>query len=54
VLVAAAAFAWQFVFYKTNGLLWALFLLTPLVPLLDHFLPGEKHQWRPKKANFVG
>jgi len=54
VLVACAAFTWQFVFYKTNGLIWALFLLTPLVPLLDHFLPGEKHQWRPKKANFVG
>ena len=46
-LVAGAAFLWQFYLFKTNGLLWALFFLTPLVPLLDRLAPGPKHAWRP-------
>jgi Na+-transporting NADH:ubiquinone oxidoreductase subunit NqrB len=45
-LVAAGAFAWQFVLYKPNALIWALFLATPLVPLLDRLFPGRKHEWR--------
>ena len=49
-LVAGAAFIWQFYLYKTNGLLWALFFLTPLVPILDHLYPAPKHLWRPKAA----
>jgi len=46
-LVAGAAFLWQFYLYRPNGLIWALFLLTPLVPLLDRLWPGPKHQWQP-------
>jgi Na+-transporting NADH:ubiquinone oxidoreductase subunit NqrB len=49
-LVAGAAFLWQFYLYKTNGLLWALFFLTPLVPILDRLYPAPKHQWRPKNV----
>ncbi|HEX4329347.1 MAG TPA: RnfABCDGE type electron transport complex subunit D [Burkholderiales bacterium] len=45
--VALAAFLWQFYLYRPNGLIWALFLLTPMVPLLDRLLPGARHQWRP-------
>jgi Na+-transporting NADH:ubiquinone oxidoreductase subunit NqrB len=44
--VAAAAFAWQFVLFKPNALVWALFLCTPLVPVLDWLAPGERFGWR--------
>ena len=44
--VALAAFAWQFVLFKPNALVWALFLCTPLVPLLDSLAPGERFAWR--------
>ena len=43
--VAAAAFAWQFVLFKPNALVWALFLCTPLVPVLDRLAPGERFGW---------
>jgi Na+-transporting NADH:ubiquinone oxidoreductase subunit NqrB len=46
-LVAVLAFVWQFVWYRNGGPVWALFLLSPLVPLLDRLVPGPKHQWRP-------
>jgi hypothetical protein len=44
-LVAAGAAFVPFVLYRTNGLLWALALLSPLVPLIDRVLPGRKHAW---------
>jgi Na+-transporting NADH:ubiquinone oxidoreductase subunit NqrB len=47
-LVAALAFGWQFVWYRNGGPVWALFLLSPLVPLLDWLCPGARHQWRPQ------
>ncbi len=43
--VAALAFAWQFAFFRPNGLLWALFFCAPLVPLLDRSLPGARFRW---------
>ncbi len=46
-LVAAFAFVWQFHLFQPNGPVWALFLLTPLVPLIDWLWPGQKHSWRP-------
>lgn len=49
-LVAAAAFAWQFLLFKPNALVWALFLLTPLVPLIDRLWPAQRHVWQPKSA----
>ncbi|MGE0578462.1 MAG: RnfABCDGE type electron transport complex subunit D [Reyranella sp.] len=45
-LVAVLAFIWQFVWYRNGGPVWALFLLSPLVPLLDWLRPGARHQWR--------
>lgn len=45
-LVAALAFGWQFVLFQPHGLVWALFIATPLVPLLDRLLPASKHAWR--------
>jgi enediyne biosynthesis protein E5 len=46
---AALAFAWQFALFRTNGLLWALFLLSPLVPLIDRWWPGPAFAWRSRQ-----
>lgn len=43
--VALLAFAWQFLLYKPNALIWALFIATPLVPLLDRLLPASRFSW---------
>jgi Na+-transporting NADH:ubiquinone oxidoreductase subunit NqrB len=48
--VAAVAFAWQFLLYRPNGLIWALFFCVPLVPLLDAALPGKRFRWREAQA----
>jgi Na+-transporting NADH:ubiquinone oxidoreductase subunit NqrB len=50
LLVALAAFAWQFYLFKPNALVWALFLLTPLVPLFDRLWPAQRHAWRAAPA----
>ncbi len=44
-IVAAAAYAWQFEFYRVNGLLWALICASPLVPLWDALWPAQKYEW---------
>jgi Na+-transporting NADH:ubiquinone oxidoreductase subunit NqrB len=44
-IVAAIAFTWQFGFYAHNGMLWALFLAAPLVPMWDALWPASKYQW---------
>ncbi len=46
LLVASIAFWWQFVLFQPNALMWALFLATPLVPLLDYWLPGQRFAWQ--------
>lgn len=46
VLVAALAFAWQFLAYQPHGPLWALLACAPLILVWDHFYPGEKYFWR--------
>ena len=48
ILVATIAFVWQFVLFRTNALLWALFVASPLVPLIDWRWPGAKFAWRPE------
>jgi len=45
-VVAAAAFAWQFALFAPNGLVWALFLATPLVPALDRLFRADRYVWR--------
>ncbi len=47
-LVATIALAWQFGFYLNNGLIWALFLAAPAVPLLDSIWPAAKFEWMPQ------
>lgn len=54
LIVAAGAIAWQYLLFRPNALIWALFLATPLVPLLDRLFPGERFSWRggkPAPAN---
>ena len=46
VIVAFGAFLWHFGLFKPNGLVWALFFLTPLVPLFDRLWPAQKFEWR--------
>jgi Na+-transporting NADH:ubiquinone oxidoreductase subunit NqrB len=50
LLVAIGAGTVQFVLYRPNGLLLALFCLAPTVPLIDRWLPGERYAWRRTKA----
>jgi Na+-transporting NADH:ubiquinone oxidoreductase subunit NqrB len=45
-VVAAIAFTWQFGFYAHNGMLWALFLAAPMVPMWDALCPAPKFQWQ--------
>jgi len=48
IFVAIVAFLWHFALFKPNGLVWALFFCTPLVPMIDRMWPGEKFEWRPR------
>jgi enediyne biosynthesis protein E5 len=51
LIVAAGAIAWQYLLFRPNALIWALFLATPLVPLLDCLFPGEGFLWRGRESN---
>jgi Na+-transporting NADH:ubiquinone oxidoreductase subunit NqrB len=44
-IVAAIAYAWQVHLYRTNGLIWALFIAAPLVPTWDAIWPARKFEW---------
>jgi Na+-transporting NADH:ubiquinone oxidoreductase subunit NqrB len=46
IVVAIVAYVWQFAWFKPNGLVWALFLCTPLVPIVDTPWPARKFEWR--------
>ena len=46
LLVALGAGCVHFVLYRPNGLLLSLFFLSPLVPLLDRWLPGKRYVWQ--------
>lgn len=44
-LVCTIAYVWQFCCYRTNGLLWALLIAAPAVPLWDAIWRAPKFQW---------
>jgi enediyne biosynthesis protein E5 len=44
-LVAAIAYGWQVELYRTNGLIWALFMAAPAVSLWDAIWPARKFEW---------
>jgi Na+-transporting NADH:ubiquinone oxidoreductase subunit NqrB len=45
LLVASGAWYIQFRMFRTNGLLWSLAFFSPMVPLIDRFLPGTRYEW---------
>ena len=50
VIVAVGAIFWQYVLFRPNALIWSLFLLTPLVPLFDRWLPAAGFEWKRPSA----
>ncbi|HEX9942823.1 MAG TPA: RnfABCDGE type electron transport complex subunit D [Thermoanaerobaculia bacterium] len=50
LLVALGAGFVHFVLYRPNGLLLSLAFLSPVVPLIDALLPGERYVWRGLRA----
>ncbi len=46
IVVAVAAFVWQFALFWTNGLVWALFFCAPLVPVFDRLWPARNFEWK--------
>lgn len=44
-LVASIGFTIQFGFYNSAGIILALILTAPLVPLIDRLLPAYKYHW---------
>jgi Na+-transporting NADH:ubiquinone oxidoreductase subunit NqrB len=53
-LVALGGAYVQFRLFRTNGLLWSLAALSPLVPILDRILPGPRYQWGGARAMLHG
>jgi Na+-transporting NADH:ubiquinone oxidoreductase subunit NqrB len=49
-LVAAVAFAIQFLFYQPNGPILALILCAPFVPVIDALLQGTRYRWEKPDA----
>jgi Na+-transporting NADH:ubiquinone oxidoreductase subunit NqrB len=44
-LVAAIAYAWGFGLFRTNAVLWALFVAAPMVAVWDVLWPASKFDW---------
>jgi enediyne biosynthesis protein E5 len=44
-LVGALTYYWQFALYRTNGLLWALFIASFAVPIWDSLFTASKYEW---------
>ncbi|ULA60316.1 MAG: conserved membrane protein of unknown function [Nitrospira sp.] len=45
LLVSLAALYVQFGLFRPNGPLWGLIACAPLVPVIDHLLPGSRYHW---------
>ncbi|MBL7685760.1 MAG: RnfABCDGE type electron transport complex subunit D [Deltaproteobacteria bacterium] len=45
-LVAALAWYIQFRLFRTNALLWSLFLCSFLIPFIDRLFVGKPYQWK--------
>jgi Na+-transporting NADH:ubiquinone oxidoreductase subunit NqrB len=53
-LVALGAGAVHFLLYRPNGLILSLAACAPLVPLIDHLLPGKRYRWAASPSSFAG
>lgn len=45
VLVATITFAIRFIWYRSDGVMWALAFAALVVPVLDYFFQDERYQW---------
>jgi len=53
-LMAAIAYAWGFGLFRTNAVLWALFVTAPMVAVWDWLWPAPKFDWTPiQKASWA-
>lgn len=50
-LVAAIAYAWGFGLFRTNALLWALFVAAPMVAVWDALWPAPKFDWTSQRGS---
>lgn len=53
-LVAAIAYAWGFGLFRTNAVLWALFVAAPMVAVWDRLWPALKFDWTSTRASING
>lgn len=44
-IVAFGAYVVHFWWFRTNGLIWSLVVLSPVVPVIDWVFPGGKYRW---------
>lgn len=45
MIVASLGFTIQFAFYNAAGIILALILTAPIVPLIDRFIPAGRYHW---------
>lgn len=53
-LVAAIAYAWGFGLFRTNAVLWALFVAAPMVAVWDALWPASGFDWKPSHEDING
>ena len=46
ILVAILAYIWQYKLYWYQGIIWALFFATFLVPIWNYLFPAPEYQWK--------
>ena len=51
ILVATTALVLRFGYHEPNGLLFALALCAPVVPVLDKIMAGPRYLWRPNSSD---
>jgi enediyne biosynthesis protein E5 len=44
-LVAGVAYVISFVWFVPSGIIWALFAMAPVVPLLDRWVAADRYHW---------
>ncbi len=45
LVVAVIAYVWQYIFYWQQGILWALFIASPLVIVWNRWFPAKSFNW---------
>jgi hypothetical protein len=53
-LVAAIAYEWGFGLFRTNAVLWALFVTAPMVAVWDWLWPAPKFDWTSLPGSISG